>query len=294
MKFAGTFTCVGDREVELLVMQIESLLYLCDIVVVQANNPSQKVLEILNAYKREGRFYFITNQQEDEFWVHDEYGDRDRLLALCKQARVDMCFHTDADEIVSPACLSDLKELMQSLDQQVILKFRRYDLWGNAHNYRLPTSLAQVSRGKEEIDFPTHVTYEYIFPVTPDANYGSVKQMIPNYHCFRLPAYSVQIPSILIEDIKIIHYGYLTPQKIQEKNNFYLINNKVTGNVMGQDMKLTTEAYKNLYGVGFLDRGKTSHVCAKLKQQSTQEIKPPIQEIKSEIRKPGETSDTNQ
>jgi hypothetical protein len=225
----GTFTVW--KEIDFLLFQIETMLQFCDKIVVQCDNSSQEVVEIVKAFENNDTVYGIFNTKKDNFAERDEFGDRQRLLTKARELNADYVFHADADEIISLSCLEEIKKLVLSLEKKIYC-FYKHDFWGNAWDYRLNGRIA----------------LPYIFPLISCGNFQ--RPAIPNFHSPRVPILIESIPKVIVENIHIHHYGYFTPSHIKNKELFYNINPNTTGNVWGRDMQLTTEEYRVEYGLG--------------------------------------------
>ena len=82
-KIIGTFT-FHDEE-ELLVTQIEIMFTVCDEIVMQGDNPTEKAKEIALSYVDKKRVFYIQNIKHNNFEQRDKFGDRQRLLNFAKE-----------------------------------------------------------------------------------------------------------------------------------------------------------------------------------------------------------------
>jgi hypothetical protein len=248
----GAFTIYDESD--LLVFQIETLLYLCDSIVILGDNPTKEVEDILKSYERKGLVDLIINRKKDNFYERDERGDNERLFVRARELGADYCFLTRSDEIVAPKSLEKVKKIIQEYDGTYVAQFYRYDFWYNAHNYR-NRSTDQHLKSKELYgNIPTMI-YGYIFPISEDSTYHSEgKQPIPNFHCEVEPYPCEYLNHVLYEDIYILHYGYYRPDLAIKKGKFYNTHSDTTGNVWSHDMQIDDKEFIKEYGMGILNR----------------------------------------
>ena len=248
----GTFTF--HNEADLLVYQFESLLGFCDKIICQSDNSTPDCMDIANSYVDDKHIILLKNIKSNNFYERDERGDRERLLIKTKEVGGTVCFHTDVDEIVSINSIPKIQLLLKSWTPN-IYSFYRYDFWHNARNYRL--NYDTNNKTKEIINKLPPCIYDYIFPVTDDLTYGSSK--IPNFHTPRMPN-NISNSKVLINDIKILHFGYYKSSLIKSKGEFYTKDNNVTGHVWNSDMNMSLEEFKNRWGIGLLTRTGTPNI----------------------------------
>lgn len=247
---AGTFTFYN--EIELFVMQMEVLLSLCDIVIIQGDNPPDELIELAKSYERTGKVYFMLNQKDNNFFKRDELGDRERLLIKARELGADCVFHTETDEILRLQDIPKVKELIKNYNYDHIIQFKKYDLWYNAHNYRLSYHI-NINAGKEipMIDPPQRI--ECIFPIK-DATYGSKE--IPNFHCERVPYHykNGKPKTKFYDDIHVIHFGYFRKSQAEKKKEFYQTDKSIPGDIFGYDMLIDDKQFIKEFGMGILER----------------------------------------
>lgn len=247
---AGTFTFYNESD--LLVFQIETLLTFCDILIIQGDNPTPEAEEIARSYKRKNLVYVIINRKKDNVLERDELGDRERLLVTARDLGASSTYHTDIDEIIRIQDIPKIKDLISTYQHDYIAQFSRYDLWYNAHNFRIPYN-TDIYAGKELPMTRIPIKYEYLFPVS-GASYGT--RSIPNYHCQRVPYnYSGKRPEVIyFNHIYIIHFGYYRENLVKTKEAFYKSGKDFCGNVWGYDMQINDKEFIKQFGMGILDR----------------------------------------
>lgn len=251
-KIAGTFMIYNESD--LLVFQMETLLYLCDFVIVLGDNPTLEVENILKSYEKKGLVDLLIQRKKNNFYERDERGDNERLLIRARELGADCCFLTRADEIVAPRSLNKVKKIIDEYDGSSVIQFYRYDFWYNAHNYRNRSS-DQNLKGKELVgNLPTMI-YEYIFPIFDDSTYYSNgKPSIPNFHCELEPYPCKHLNHIFHKDIYMLHYGYYRRDLAIKKGEFYNTQKDITGNVWNHDMQIDDKQFIEEYGMGILKR----------------------------------------
>ena len=131
----GTFTFYNEDD--LMVLQLETLLAICDAVVMLSDNATEKCLQIAEAYEDNEKVYLLRNIKADNFNERDEVGDRQKLLDKARSLGATQCLHTDVDEIFSIKSIPILTDFLKTCDGDEIISAHRYDFWDNAHTYRL-------------------------------------------------------------------------------------------------------------------------------------------------------------
>jgi len=240
----GTIICC--HEVDLIVPQIERMLALCDKVVVLADAPPIQMQQILQAFTSE-KVNVIITEKDDPQAQRDEWGDRSRVFNRAKELGARLTYHTDVDELLDLRDMQRVKDLIRMNDGSKCYAFPRYDMWGSAYHYRIPYS-TDAHAGHMLRDVPPPGQSTYIIPCRDEMFYR--QQPIPNFHCPREPVFCPK-PE-LINDVRVIHYGYYTEQKRQEKESFY--EHPAAGNTWNEDMQVTLEEFKERWGIGLLSR----------------------------------------
>jgi hypothetical protein len=249
---AGAFMIYDESD--LVVFQLETLLYLCDVVIVLADNPTEQVETILRSYEQKNLVELIINKKNDNFYERDERGDNERLLQKARELGANYCFFTRADEIVAPKSLNKVKSIIDNYDSSYVVQFYRYDLWYNAHSYRNKSSDQHLKGKLLEGNIPA-IVYGYIFPILNNSTYiPHGWPAVPNFHCEVEPYPCQQMKHILYDDVFIIHYGYYRPDIAIKKGKFYNTKSNVTGNVWQHDMQIDDKTFIEEYGMGILKR----------------------------------------
>lgn len=245
----GTFTCYNENDI--IVLQAETLLCLCDRLIIQGDNPTPEVEEIIKSYEKNELVDVIINKKENNFFQRDERGDRERLLVMARGLGAKAVFHTETDEVLRMSDIHKMTQYLKEYKYDHIIQIPKYDLWYNAHNYRIPYD-SNIFAGEEiENHFPP-VMGEYVFPVTKDATYG--KSIIPNFHVPRVPHYKNEIETRLYDDLHVIHYGYYKKSVVENKKQFYQTDKRIAGDVWGKDMQVNCEEFKKYWGIGYIRR----------------------------------------
>lgn len=240
----GTFTFYNEED--LMVLQLETLLAICDAVVILSDNATQKCLQIAEAYEDNESVHLLRNVKVDNFTQRDEVGDRQKLLDKARSIGATRCLHTDVDEIFSIKSVPILIDFLRTTKGNEIISAHRYDFWDNAHTYRLDRT--GISTGKVLPMAKPPVQYPYIFPVKDGHNY-SLKP-IPNFHAPRTPQFGANHTNILHPELKVLHYGYYRKDLIETKENFYKTDQRITQNCWGEDMQVTSKEYISRWGMG--------------------------------------------
>lgn len=241
----GTFTFYDESD--LMVHQLETMLSICDAIVMQSDSATDDCLQIAEAYEDNDTVHLIRNVKADNFNQRDEVGDRQRLLDKARELGATTCYHTDVDEIISTRCVPLFNDILNEYKNDKILRMYRYDLWDNAHNYRLPRSGKDAGKVIDMVKPPVDGgTSPYIFPVLEGSNY--TLRPVPNFHSPRFP--SMNLEHEVCEGVDVIHYGYYKNSLIKKKENFYQTNPVVTHNSWGPDMQVTAEEYISQWGMG--------------------------------------------
>jgi len=246
----GTFTFYNEDD--LMVLQLETLLAICDAVVMLSDNATEKCLQIAEAYEDNEKIYLLRNIKEDNFNERDEVGDRQKLLDKARSIGATQCLHTDVDEIFSIKSIPVLTRYLTTHPEDVVLCAYRYDLWDNAHTYRLDRE--GDTAGEVLLMATPPVVYPYIFPVRDGNNY--ILKPVPNFHSPRIPLQHLlelgkeKHPSVLHPELEILHYGYYRRDLIETKGNFYKTNEQITQNCWGEDMQVTSEEFIKRWGMG--------------------------------------------
>lgn len=246
-KIVGAFTF--NDEAHLIVMQIETMLRVCDEVVALSDDPTHLAYDIAKSY--EGlNFHLVKNDKVDRFNQRDEQGDRNRLLLIAKALGAEIYYYTDLDEIIRMEDIPAMISIMNALPPDKKLSLRRYDLWRNAYTYRLVRD--PNNSEKQGVNVPSPYTTEYACNLKFALEFD--KRPIPNFHAARMPNFSVPQTTHLHERVKVIHYGYFNSALVDKKRDFYLKNSSVSNVTWGEDMRVSDTEYIKKWGAGYYKR----------------------------------------
>lgn len=246
-KIVGAFAF--NDEAHLIVMQIETMLRICNVVIALSDNPENLAYSIAKCYES-NRFIILKNDKIDRFNQRDEQGDRAKLLQLAKDLGGEIYYYTDLDEIIRIEDISYMQMALNVLPVNGVLSLRRYDLWKNAYHYRLNRD--EANSGKVHTDIKSPHTTKYACNLKHALTFP--KRSIPNFHAERMPRFSVPTTDFLSDRIQVIHYGYFNSDIVNSKKDFYLKNSKVSNVKWGEDMQVSSEDYIKKWGAGYYTR----------------------------------------
>ena len=243
-KIIGTFSFYN--ETDLLVHQLETMLAICDEVIMLSDNAIPSALEIAEAYTDKSTVRLLKRTKQDNFKERDEWGDRQLLLQAVRERKGEIHYHTDADEIFLTKDITKVTELVNNIKDNEVLYFPLNTFWGNAHNYRIPYNTTDFA-GKQV----KHIASGSIMPYFYCLEYATefITKPIPNFHAPRVPGFTKSVIRVDCTPT-VLHYGYYTQNIINNKKDFYNKNTNYTGNIWGPDMQVDTKGYIDKWGMG--------------------------------------------
>lgn len=247
-KIVGAFTFCNESH--LILHQIETMLLFCDEIIALSDDPSHLAFQIAKSYVKEGLFHLYFNVKSNNFLQRNEVGDRQNLLQHARNIGANIYFYTDVDEIIEHKSIEKIKQSLKHLKNNEILTLPRYDFWRNCYNYRL---LRNESNAKKIfINEPSPYKTQYACRLNNALNFEF--KCPPNFHAKRMPEFRVPMNEVILNDVRVLHYGYINDFLIEEKKNFYLTNSTISNVNWAEDMQVSTEEYKNKWGIGELER----------------------------------------
>lgn len=247
-KTIGSFSF--HNEANLLISQLECMQYFCDEIVLLSDNATQDALEVANSYINNKNIFLLSINKRDNFYERDEYGDRQKLLEFAKSRNAEIHYHTDADEIPLIKDIPKIYNIINNVKDNEIHKFELNTFWGNAHNYRIPYQ-TNIHAGQIIKNIKSGSVMPYVYHLKYAGNFTNM--MRPNFHAPRTPNFHINMNEVT-HDIIMLHYGYFTPNIIENKNKFYNQNKNITGNCWGEDMQVNTQQYIDKWGMGEIQR----------------------------------------